>query len=69
MTNSTRKKRFQDQAKRGLNVRLQWDPDHHPSGAKLQRKAIQLGLKGSIQLQNQPGILRIEDITPVSIFN
>lgn len=26
-------------------VRLQWDPDHHPSGAKLERRAIQLGLR------------------------
>ena len=29
-------------------VRLQWDPDHHPSGAKLDRRAIQLGLRGDI---------------------
>jgi hypothetical protein len=28
------------------DVRLQWDPDHHPSGAKLERRAIQLGLRG-----------------------
>jgi len=26
-------------------VRLQWDPDHHPSGAKQGRRAIQLGLE------------------------
>ena len=31
----------------GSTVRLQWDPDHHPSGAKLERRAIQLGLRGS----------------------
>jgi hypothetical protein len=30
----------------GSSVRLQWDPDHHPSGAKLDRRAIQLGLRG-----------------------
>jgi hypothetical protein len=30
------------------NVRLQWDPDHDPSGAKLERRAIQLGLKGDV---------------------
>jgi hypothetical protein len=30
------------------NVRLQWDPDHHPNGAKLERRAIQLGLRGDI---------------------
>lgn len=30
------------------SVRLQWDPDHHPSGAKLKRRAIQLGLRGEV---------------------
>jgi hypothetical protein len=29
----------------GSSVRLQWDPDHSPSGAKLERRAIQLGLR------------------------
>src|SRR5450756_884561 len=29
-------------------VRLQWDPDHDPQGQKMTRRAIQLGLKGSI---------------------
>ena len=28
------------------NVRLQWDPDHNPSGAKIERRAIQIGLRG-----------------------
>jgi len=28
------------------DVRLQWDPDHSPSGAKLSRRAVQLGLRG-----------------------
>ena len=27
-------------------VRLQWDPDHSPSGDKLTRRALQLGLRG-----------------------
>jgi len=27
-------------------VRLQWDPDHSPQGHKLERRAIQLGLRG-----------------------
>lgn len=27
-------------------VRLQWDPDHNPDGGKLERRAIQLGLRG-----------------------
>jgi len=30
------------------SVRLQWDPDHHPSRAKQERRAIQLGLRGDI---------------------
>jgi hypothetical protein len=29
-------------------VRLQWDPDHHPSGARLDRRALQLGLRGEV---------------------
>lgn len=29
-------------------VRLQWDPDHHPSGANMERRAIQLGLRGEV---------------------
>jgi hypothetical protein len=32
----------------GSRVRLQWDPDHHPSGPKLERRAIQLGLRGEV---------------------
>ena len=30
------------------SVRLQWDPDHQPSGTKLERRAIQLGLRGAV---------------------
>lgn len=30
------------------DVRLQWDPDHGPSGEKLERRAIQLGLRNEI---------------------
>jgi len=29
-------------------VRQQWDPDHAPTGAKLPRRAIQLGLRGEL---------------------
>ena len=32
-------------------MRLQWDPDHDPYGTKLERKAIQLGMKGEILRQ------------------
>jgi len=34
------------QAMARSDVRLQWDPDHAPGGAKLERRAIQLGLRG-----------------------
>jgi len=45
-------------------VRLQWDPDHDPYGGKITRRAIQLGLKGSM-LQNfgKRQISAIDDIT------
>ena len=29
-------------------VRLQWDPDHDPHGQKVERRAIQLGLRGAM---------------------
>ncbi len=29
-------------------VRLQWDPDHDPAGARQERRAIQLGLSGEV---------------------
>ena len=45
-------------------VRLQWDPDHHPSGAKVERRAIQLGMRGSILARYaHEWILDIEDIS------
>lgn len=47
-------------------VRVQWDPDHGPKGNKLERKAIQLGLKGeTLQFFANEGIQHIEDITPL----
>jgi hypothetical protein len=36
------------QAVEHSHVRLQWNPDHDPAGAKLERRAIQLGLRGEI---------------------
>lgn len=45
-------------------VRLQWDPDHDPSGAKLERRVIQLGLRGSVlKHYAQDWIIDIEDIS------
>ncbi len=34
-------------AVRGSDVRLQWDPDHGPTGEACERRAIQLGLRGA----------------------
>ncbi|GHO92766.1 hypothetical protein KSF_028140 [Reticulibacter mediterranei] len=46
------------------DVRLQWDPDHHPSGARLERRAIQLSLRGeTLARYAREWILEIEDIT------
>ena len=46
------------------NVRLQWDPDHGPTGAPLDRRAIQLGLRGPVvQKYAREWILGIEDIS------
>lgn len=36
------------QAVERSDVRLQWDPDHLPNGAKEERRAIQLGLRGAM---------------------
>jgi Domain of unknown function (DUF4291) len=35
-------------AVRASSVRLQWDPDHLPSGDPCERRAIQLGLRGEV---------------------
>lgn len=46
------------------DVRLQWDPDHSPTGGKLARKAIQLGLRGdALAAYAREWIISIEDIS------
>jgi len=46
------------------SVRLQWDPDHNPAGAKLERRAIQLGLRGDVLASYaREWIVHIEDIS------
>jgi len=46
------------------NVRLQWDPDHGPSGSPLERRAIQLGLRGPVvEKYAREWVLGIEDIS------
>lgn len=45
-------------------IRLQWDPDHDPSGAKVKRRAIQLGLRGGVLTRYAyEWTIEIEDIT------
>ena len=45
-------------------VRLQWDPDHDPSGGKQERRAIQLGLAGDVlRRYAHEWIVSIEDVT------
>ncbi len=46
------------------SVRLQWDPDHDPYGNKLERRAIQIGLRDDfIKSFAKNDILLIEDIS------
>ncbi|WDF47629.1 DUF4291 domain-containing protein [Chryseobacterium sp. KACC 21268] len=46
------------------SVRLQWDPDHDPFGKKLERRAIQIGLRNEFaQSFAKEDILLIEDIS------
>lgn len=46
------------------DVRLQWDPDHGPGGDKLERRAIQLGLRGeTLRRYARAWILDVEDIS------
>jgi hypothetical protein len=48
----------------GVEVRLQWDPDHDPSGWNQERKAIQLGLRGeTLKRFNDEWIRRVDDVT------
>lgn len=46
------------------DVRLQWDPDHGPSGNPVTRRAIQLGMRGATLAEfTGPAMLAVEDIT------
>ena len=45
-------------------VRLQWDPDHGPKGNPLPRRAIQLGLRGSVlEAFGRHELLEVIDLT------
>jgi hypothetical protein len=46
------------------SVRLQWDPDHDPSGAKLERRAVQLGLRdGVLKAFGKRELLEVMDLS------
>lgn len=50
------------------DVRLQWDPDHDPFGKPVERRALQLGIRGNaLRRYGEKEILSIEDITPFVI--
>lgn len=53
------------------DVRLQWDPDHDPFGRSVERRAIQLGLRGKMLARfgktQSSEMISIEDITPFVI--
>ncbi len=57
----------QEQWKKALaesDVRIQWDPDHDYKGDKLNRRAVQIGIRNQALLEfNAHGIVLIEDIT------
>lgn len=54
---------WQDAVK-ASNVRLQWDPDHDPHGNPLERRAVQLGLRGDeLRKYGTEWVMKIEDIT------
>ena len=46
------------------DVRIQWDPDHGPNGEKLERRAIQIGIKNeALKRFNEQYLVEIQDIT------
>ena len=55
---------WQDAVK-SSEVRLQWDPDHDPAGKPVERRAVQLGLRGSMLRRfAEQELISVEDITP-----
>lgn len=47
-------------------VRLQWDPDHDPAGRPVERRALQLGLRGAaLRRYGEQELIAIEDITHI----
>ena len=56
------------QAVKQSEVRLQWDPDHDSTGKPMERRAVQLGLRGTtLRRFAEQALLAIEDVTPLAI--
>ncbi len=52
------------EAVKNSNIRLQWDPDHNPYGAKEERRAIQIGIRNeAVKAYSKTDILEIHDIS------
>ena len=52
------------QAVKESQVRLQWDPDHAPNGDSLERRAIQLGMRGTmLKRYSREAIAEIIDLS------
>lgn len=46
------------------DVRLQWDPDHDPAGRPMERRAVQLGLRGTVLRRfGEQEVISVTDIT------
>lgn len=57
------REKWQNQVK-DSSARLQWDPDHDPFGGKLERRAIQIGLRNDfIKTFAKEDIILIENIS------
>ena len=45
-------------------ILIQWDPDHAPDGSKLERRAIQIGLRGSaLKELSEEALLEVIDMS------
>ena len=55
------------QALANSEVRHQWDPERHPAGHKLPRRAIQVGIRGQmVRRFVEDWIIALEDVTPLA---
>eukprot|EP00727_Mastigamoeba_balamuthi_P010123 m51a1_g5733 hypothetical protein (224) ;mRNA; r:1138057-1138805 len=66
MTEEEYERGVQEARRNGRLIRVQWDPDHTPSGGNHRaRRAIQIGLKGLRSYEDGSDIVRIVDMTPL----